>query len=95
MTIGKKVKNAFKGEFVFARPASKLTQGLMLKILRKKHGFSQKELAEQTGLAQSTISGLENGRLNIEIERAKILAGVLKVHPGVLAFPDWTEKSVA
>lgn len=95
MTIGKKVKDALKGEFVPARPSSKLTQGLMLKILRKKHGFSQKELAEQAGLAQSTISGLESGRLNLGIERAKTLARTLKVHPGVLAFPDWTERSAA
>ena len=38
---------------------------------------------------QSTISGIENDRINIGIERAKILARALKCHPAVLVFPGW------
>ena len=38
---------------------------------------------------QSTISAIENDRVKLGVERAKILATALKVHPGVLVFPGW------
>jgi len=31
----------------------------------------------------------ENGRLNLGVERAKVLATALKCHPAVLVFPGW------
>ena len=51
--------------------------------------LSQNQLAELTGIPQATISAIENGRVNLGIERAKVLARALKCHPAVLVFPGW------
>ena len=40
----------------------------ILKELRKKHGFTQKELAELSGLSQIFITKLEKGERNPSIE---------------------------
>ncbi|MCZ6471125.1 MAG: helix-turn-helix transcriptional regulator [Gammaproteobacteria bacterium] len=42
-----------------------------------------------TGIPQSTISAIENDRVNLGVERAKQLAIALKCHPAVLVFPGW------
>ena len=89
MKLGKNVKNALKEEFINDKRYGNLTPGKALKIYRELHGFSQNELAELTGLKQATISSLENDRVTMGIDRAKILATTLKVHPGLLAFADW------
>lgn len=90
MTTGKKVKDFLKSEsFTTSTSKISLTQGTALRIIREKNNLSQNQLAQLTGLTQSTISSIENDRINIGIERAKTLAKVLKVHPAVLAFPDW------
>ena len=34
-----------------------------------------------------------NGRVNIGVERAKVLARALHIHPAVLVFPDWESES--
>lgn len=92
MTIGKKVKHLlYNEEFFKSNRKATLTQGMALKIIRKKNELSQNELADLTGLTQSTISSIENNRISIGIERAKTLAKALKVHPALLAFPDWQE----
>ncbi|HGG60074.1 MAG TPA: XRE family transcriptional regulator, partial [Gammaproteobacteria bacterium] len=49
----------------------------------------QNELAKLTGIPQSTISAIENDRVNLGVERAKILARALQCHPAVLVFPGW------
>jgi len=59
------------------------------RILRELQEMSQNELSEVTGIPQSTISAIENGRVNLGVERAKILARALKCHPAVLVFPGW------
>ena len=51
--------------------------------------MSQNELSERTGIPQSTISAIENNRVNLGVERAKILARALKCHPTALVFPGW------
>jgi transcriptional regulator with XRE-family HTH domain len=89
MKLGKNVKTALKEEFVSDKKYGNLTPGKALKIYRELHGYSQNELAELTGLKQATISSLENDRITMGIDRAKILATALKVHPGLLAFADW------
>jgi transcriptional regulator with XRE-family HTH domain len=42
-----------------------------------------------SGIPQSTISAIENDRINLGVERAKTLAIALKCHPAVLVFPGW------
>jgi transcriptional regulator with XRE-family HTH domain len=91
MTMGNKLKEALKQELSPSKKRVSLTQGEILRIIREKNGFSQNELAERAGLTQSTISSLENNRFSLGVERAKSLAKVLRVHPAVLAFPDWDE----
>jgi transcriptional regulator with XRE-family HTH domain len=69
-----------------------VTVGESVRIIRELQGFSQTELAELTGIPQSTISGIENDRIQIGVERAKILARALNCHPAVLVFPGWEIK---
>jgi len=89
MTIGKKVKGALKAGFVKPRQRLSLKSGDILRILREKNGLTQSELSERAGLTQATISSLESNRITLGVERAKVLAKVLHVHPAVLLFPDW------
>ena len=63
--------------------------GESVRILRELQGLSQNEFAELTGIPQSTISAIENDRVSLGVERAKILARALKCHPAVLVFPGW------
>ena len=74
------------------RPAKKritVSVGESVRILRELQELSQNQLAELTGIAQATISAIENDRIRLGVERAKTLATALKCHPGVLAFPGW------
>lgn len=74
------------------RPAKKrveVTPGESVRILRELQGLSQSQLSELTGISQATISAIENGRVNLGVERAKALARALKCHPAVLVFPGW------
>lgn len=61
--------------------------GESVRIIRELQGMSQNDLAESSGISQSTISAVENDRINLGIERAKTLARVLECHPAVLVFP--------
>lgn len=63
--------------------------GESVRIIRELQGYSQNELAELTGIPQSTISAIENDRISLGVERAKVLAKALKCHPAVLVFPGW------
>ena len=63
--------------------------GESVKILRELHELSQNELAVLTDIPQSTISAIENNRIQLGVERAKALARALQCHPSVLVFPGW------
>ena len=74
------------------RKAKKLVDvsvGGSVRILRELQEMSQNELSDLTGIPQSTISAIENDRVNLGVERAKVLARALKCHPAVLVFPGW------
>ena len=60
-----------------------------MRIVRELQELSQNQLARLTGISQATISAIENDRVRLGVERAKVLAGALKCHPGVLVFPGW------
>jgi transcriptional regulator with XRE-family HTH domain len=51
--------------------------------------LSQRQLSELTAIPQATISAIENGRVNLGVERAKVLGRALHCHPAVLVFPGW------
>jgi transcriptional regulator with XRE-family HTH domain len=76
-------------EYVAERRHARLTPGESLKILRELQGLTQSDLARATRIAQSAISAFERGTQEIGIKRAKALAIALRVHPAVIAFPDW------
>ena len=76
-------------DFKPARKRIEVSVGESVRILRELQEMSQNELAMATGIPQSTISAIENGRINLGVERAKQLARVLKCHPAVLVFPGW------
>lgn len=63
--------------------------GESVRILRELQELSQSQLARLTGIPQATISAIENDRVRLGVERAKVLAKALKCHPGVLVFPGW------
>lgn len=74
------------------RPAKNritVTVGESVRILRELQEMSQNQLAEVSGVPQATISAIENGRVRLGVERAKVLARALRCHPGVLVFPGW------
>lgn len=89
MTTGRKTKAALSGSFSPAKGRRQLSVGQSVRIARELNEISQNELAEQCGIAQSTISAIETDRTKLGAERAKMLARALKVHPAVLLFPGW------
>ncbi len=72
-----------------ARKNVEVSVGESVRIVRELQELSQNQLAEISGIPQSTISGIERDRVNLGVERAKVLARALKVHPAVLVFPSW------
>lgn len=74
------------------RPAKKRVEvsvGETVRILRERQELSQRQLSELTAIPQATISAIENGRVNLGVEQAKVLARTLHCHPAVLVFPGW------
>jgi transcriptional regulator with XRE-family HTH domain len=72
-----------------ARRRLKVSVGESVRIIRELQELSQNQLAELTGIPQSTISAIENEKVNLGVERAKVLARALRCHPAVLVFPGW------
>ena len=72
-----------------AKKTIDVSVGESVRILRELQELSQSDLAKLTGIPQSTISAIENGRVSLGVERAKVLARALKCHPAVLVFPGW------
>ncbi|MEI7466471.1 MAG: helix-turn-helix transcriptional regulator [Burkholderiales bacterium] len=78
-------------EFTVARKRVDVSPGESVRILRELQELSQNQLSELTGISQATLSAIENGRVNLGVERAKVLARALKCHPAVLVFPGWDQ----
>ncbi len=76
-------------EYRRAKKRVELSVGESVRIVRELQALSQNELAAVTGIPQSTISAIERDRVKLGVERAKILARALRVHPAVLVFPGW------
>ncbi len=84
-------------EYQKARRHIEVSVGESVRIVRELQELSQNQLSERTGIPQSTLSAIENDRVNLGVERAKVLARALKCHPSVLIFPGWdvSEESAA
>lgn len=80
------------------RPSNKrttVTVGDSVRITTELQGLSQNQLVEASGISQAAISGIENDRARLGVERAKVIAQALRCHPGVLVFPGWEVPSEA
>lgn len=75
--------------YTTAKKRIEVSPGESVRILRELQELSQSQLAALCGIPQSTISSIENGRVNLGVERAKAIALALRCHPAVLVFPGW------
>jgi transcriptional regulator with XRE-family HTH domain len=76
-------------EYRAAKKRITVSVGESVRIIGELQELSQNQLSTLTGIPQATISAIENDRVRLGVERAKILARALKVHQGVLVFPGW------
>jgi transcriptional regulator with XRE-family HTH domain len=76
-------------DYRLAKRSVEVSVGESVKILRELQELSQNELAKLAGIPQSTISAIENDRVQLGVERAKVLARALHCHPAVIVFPGW------
>ncbi len=76
-------------DFKPARRRVDVSVGESVRILRELQELTQSQLSAATGIPQATISAIENDRVNLGVERAKVLARALRCHPAVLVFPGW------
>ncbi|MDR9469165.1 helix-turn-helix transcriptional regulator [Marinospirillum sp.] len=76
-------------DYVQAERHIAVSVGESVRIVRELQEMSQNDLAAATGIPQSTISAIENDRIQLGVERAKVLARALHCHPAVLVFPGW------
>lgn len=75
--------------YIAARKRVDVSVGESVRIVRELQELTQRELSDLTGIPQATISAIENDRVKLGAERAKVLAQALKCHPAVLVFPGW------
>ena len=76
-------------DYRIAKTQINVSVGESVRIIRELQEMSQNELAKASGIPQSTISAIENDRINLGVGRAKQLARALRCHPSVLVFPGW------
>lgn len=72
-----------------AKRRIEVSVGESVRVTRVLQGLSQNELAKVTRIPRTSISAIENDRVRLGVERAKVLARALRCHPAVLVFPGW------
>jgi transcriptional regulator with XRE-family HTH domain len=60
-------------EYTPAKKSIEVSVGESVRIIRELQEMSQNQLARLSGIPQSTISAIENDRINLGVERAKTL----------------------
>lgn len=83
------MKKINKKDFFRAKDPIEMTPGEMLYTLRQLQNLSQAELGKIAGMSQANISNMESGRQEIGRLRALALAKALRVHPGIILFPNY------
>ena len=76
-------------EFIPATQHATLTTGEVIRMLRELKGWTQLQLAQESGIHAKNISLLENERINIGKKRAEQLAKAFNVHPAIIMFPEY------
>jgi transcriptional regulator with XRE-family HTH domain len=64
------------------------TPGQMLRVMRKRDGFSLDDMAEITGIKVPNLSSLENDRTPMTRQYAEKMAAALRVHPTIFLYPN-------
>ncbi len=80
-----------KKDFNEAGKTIQMSPGEMIKALRELKGWTQVDLANETGISQANISSVENDRVEIGKQRAIALAEALSVHPASIMFADYSD----
>jgi len=75
--LGFKAADSIPWREAFPEYSDEQLPGVSLAGIRYREGFSQRKLAELTGIPQRHISEMENGKRPIGKERAKVLAAAL------------------
>ena len=81
-----------RSEYRRAKRNIEVSVGESVRIIRELQELSQTELANLTGIPQSTISAIENDKVKLGVERTKVISRALQVHPAVILFPGWDVK---
>lgn len=71
-----------------AKRLIEVSVGESVRIIRGLQGLSQHDLAKVTRIPRTSISAIENDRMRLVSDRARVLARALKCHPAVLVPPD-------
>ncbi len=66
-----------------------ITTGEVIRMLRELKGWTQEELASQSGINAKNISLLENDKVEIGKKRAEQFARAFGVHPAIIMFPEY------
>ena len=69
-----------------------LTPGEVVRNLRKRKGWTQKQLGKIVDMAVSNISNIERNRSRLGEDRAILLAAAFGVTPETLLFPNGFER---
>lgn len=67
-----------------------MSTGKKIKQFRKDKGMSQKQLSQETGIAEITIRQYEAEKYQPKIDKLRIIAAALGVYIGELD-PDWSQ----
>jgi transcriptional regulator with XRE-family HTH domain len=71
----------------------KATPGEVIQAHRKNFKITLKELSQATGIAESNLSLVENGKVEIGLKRAVLIAAALGISPSSILFPPGYESS--
>ena len=75
--------------FAPAKARTSLTSGEVIFMLRELKNWTQKQLAEKSGITSTNISLLENDKVNIRKRRSEQLAKAFNIHPAIIMFPEY------
>lgn len=70
------------------KPDPRIIFGKRIAALRKERGWSQEQLALESGLARSYLGGVERGQRNISLINIYRLADSMALPPGALFQAD-------
>jgi transcriptional regulator with XRE-family HTH domain len=66
------------------------TPGEMLRALRKREGLTLEDMEAITGIRDTNLSAIENGRIEMSQHYAEMFAAALDVHPMIFLYPNGT-----